>query len=134
MPVDYRLYPSCWPVIRRVLLFMASNCCEQCRVPNGVYIVRDPVTPYLYTIVDPVEQRLVAAYTGLEPLPLIRIVLTIAHVNHDIRDNRPRNLRALCQRCHNVLDAQDRAKHRMLTYARRRSVGVLPLPIDWGQS
>lgn len=33
-----------------------------------------------------------------------KIVLTIAHLNHDITDNRPENLRALCQKCHLTLD------------------------------
>ena len=42
----------------------------------------------------------------------IVIVLTIAHLNHDIADNREDNLKALCQRCHNVMDAPYRAKNR----------------------
>ena len=29
-----------------------------------------------------------------------KVVLTVAHLNHNKRDNRGRNLAALCQRCH----------------------------------
>lgn len=31
---------------------------------------------------------------------VVRVVLTIAHLNHDPSDNRDENLRALCQWCH----------------------------------
>ena len=44
----------------------------------------------------------------------MRIVLTIAHLDHDhknwsVKDDR---LKALCQRCHNRYDAPYRAAHR----------------------
>jgi len=38
----------------------------------------------------------------------IKVVLTVAHLNHDPTDNDPANLRALCQRCHLV---HDKAHH-----------------------
>ena len=41
------------------------------------------------------------------------IVLTIAHLDHDPRNNDAANLKALCQRCHNRHDAKDRAKNRL---------------------
>jgi hypothetical protein len=40
------------------------------------------------------------------------VVLTIAHLNHDTTDNRPENLRAWCQRCHNNYDAAHRRRNR----------------------
>jgi hypothetical protein len=43
---------------------------------------------------------------------MIKVVLTIAHLNHTPEDCRPENLRALCQRCHNQYDAKHRAETR----------------------
>lgn len=40
-----------------------------------------------------------------------KVILTIAHLNHDPSDSRPENLRAWCQRCHNVYDAPHRKKN-----------------------
>jgi hypothetical protein len=46
-----------------------------------------------------------------------RVVLTTAHLDHDPTNNRPRNLKALCQRCHL---AHDRAEHRRRIRLRSR--------------
>lgn len=43
-------------------------------------------------------------------LRIVRIVLTVAHLNHTPEDCRPENLRAWCQRCHNRYDAAERRK------------------------
>ena len=34
-----------------------------------------------------------------------KVVLTIAHLDHDVTNNAPGNLRAWCQRCHLTYDA-----------------------------
>ncbi len=49
-----------------------------------------------------------------EPHPVTGsvVVLTCAHLNHDPRDNRDDNLRAMCQRCHNTYDQKHRAETR----------------------
>ena len=49
--------------------------------------------------------------------PVIRIVLTIAHLDHTPENCQPENLRALCQRCHLAYDA---AHHRQTAYRTRR--------------
>lgn len=41
-----------------------------------------------------------------------RIILTVAHLDHQPENNDPRNLRAMCQRCHLTYDAPHRAKGR----------------------
>ena len=41
-----------------------------------------------------------------------KVILTVAHLNHDISDNRPENLMALCQRCHLNHDKYDNANRR----------------------
>ncbi|HZT24123.1 MAG TPA: hypothetical protein VFA57_00350 [Pseudolabrys sp.] len=47
-----------------------------------------------------------------EPHPITgaKVVLTVAHLDHQPENNDPRNLRALCQRCHNAWDARSRAQ------------------------
>lgn len=40
---------------------------------------------------------------------VIQIILTIAHLSDEIEDCSDENLKALCQRCHNRLDAPKRA-------------------------
>jgi 5-methylcytosine-specific restriction endonuclease McrA len=37
-----------------------------------------------------------------------KVVLTVAHLNHNPADNRMENLAALCQKCHNSYDAPTR--------------------------
>jgi len=72
MPIDYSRYPANWRDIRAAILQRAANTCEWCGAENH------------------------------EPHPVTgaRVVLTVAHINHDIENNAPGNLAALCQRCH----------------------------------
>jgi hypothetical protein len=46
----------------------------------------------------------------------VRVILTVAHLNHDPRDNRDTNLAALCQWCHLNYD---RPHHRATRAARK---------------
>ncbi|MCJ2069165.1 hypothetical protein MKK75_10175 [Methylobacterium sp. J-030] len=48
-----------------------------------------------------------------------RVVLTIAHLDHDPRHNDPGNLRALCQRCHNRWDKSHRTANARATRQRK---------------
>ena len=85
MPCDYSKYPPNWhSEIRPRILKRANNCCEECGVEN---------------------------YTN-HPITGSKVVLTIAHVDHDITNNDDENLRAWCQKCHNGHDAQYRARNR----------------------
>lgn len=49
-----------------------------------------------------------------EPHPVTgsRVVLTVAHVGHDLCRNGPDDLRHWCQRCHNTHDAAYRRRGR----------------------
>ncbi|MFL1463389.1 hypothetical protein ACI6QG_14380 [Roseococcus sp. DSY-14] len=59
------------------------------------------------------------------------VVLAAAHLNHDPRDNRLRNLRALCQRCHLAHDRAHHRAQRWRTFRRRWALGDLFLgPYD----
>ena len=49
-----------------------------------------------------------------------KVVLTVAHLNHDTRDNEPSNLRALCQRCHLRWDAKHHQRNAAETRRQKR--------------
>lgn len=97
MPVDYSKYPANWKTeIRPEILTRANNRCEMCGVLNHVTGYRDQWGNFHY-------------HRKESGRHIIRIVLTVAHLNHDITDNRAENLAALCQRCHLL---HDRDQHR----------------------
>jgi hypothetical protein len=119
MPINYKLYPGNWPDIRKRILDRENNCCKTCKVQNGIYVFRgiwnnvevfqtsdssvyrlsdgEFITENPWACIDP--------STGDPMQKAIRIVLTIAHLNHDIKDNRDENLAALCQLHHLRLDS-----------------------------
>ena len=86
-PENKGRYPKNWKEIRQQILQRANNRCEFCGREN-------------HSIVENEHGK------------MIKVVLTIAHLNHTPEDCRPENLRALCQRCHNRYDAKHRAETR----------------------
>lgn len=56
---------------------------------------------------------------------ITRVVLATAHLDHDPGNSRPRNLKALCQRCHMLNDRPEHVRRRRLTYLARRALGDL---------
>ncbi|NCA78331.1 MAG: hypothetical protein EOM90_18535 [Alphaproteobacteria bacterium] len=101
MPINYKKYPQNWKTeIRPAILKRAQNKCEMCGIENGMTGYREASGNFV-----PAEG--LQADTALEDGERIfRVVLTVAHLNHDIGDNRPENLRALCQRCHLIHDKE----------------------------
>lgn len=127
------LYPANWsteivPAVRA----RSGGKCEWCgvqnyarggRSPSGQFHVALPLGEKLLRFewprADGVTEALCQGYD--RPLRIIRIVLTVAHINHDETDCRMENLAHLCQRCHNRHDAPHRAagrKARKLEQAR----------------
>lgn len=125
---EYRArYPSDWALRSRfVRFYRARNRCEWCGVPNyavgqridGIFV---PIRGNIY--LDRMEYRSsydeacqVADHANEwndETHRYIVIVLTVAHIH----DDRPEaasllNLAALCQQCHNRLDAPARRRRR----------------------
>ena len=54
-----------------------------------------------------------------------RVVLAAAHLDGDPSNNRLRNLRSLCQRCHVLHDVPHHTRQRWITHRRRWAVGDL---------
>lgn len=116
MPIDYSLYPKDWRVIRLRILERAQHKCEFCGVPNHIEVMRDNEGKWL-----PADEAL----DQMEKMPYWRfceiwgrtqtptkIVLTIAHIDHDIANNSDDNLKALCQKCHLAHDTEQRSQSR----------------------
>lgn len=93
-PENKNRYPKNWGEIRTAILNRAGGCCEFCGRKNHSMVLNEK--------------------TG----KMVKVVLTIAHLNHIPEDCRPENLRALCQRCHNKYDAKHRAETRRQTHAK----------------
>lgn len=105
-PSEYR--PD-WSSIRRQILDQADNHCEWCGLRNGIKGKRDVLGNFWLN-------QSIAKLSYAERVRLFapdsrifRVVLTIAHLDQDRRNNDPANLRALCQRCHLNHDRRARA-------------------------
>jgi hypothetical protein len=121
MPCDYSQYPPNWREIRARILERAAHACEFCGVPNGASIVRGklgsvPAYQDADGVIWAAHARIelcrasAGQYVESRAERNTRVVLTIAHLDHDkenwqVEDSR---LAALCQRCHL---GYDKARH-----------------------
>lgn len=125
MPIDYKKYHPEWKSrIRPDILKRANNCCEFCGVKN--YSVGswngEKFIPTAGNITHDAAGNGELTYKEARELVkhcneccddnFIVIVLTIAHLDHNVTHNDYSNLKALCQRCHNRHDAAYRAANR----------------------
>lgn len=111
MPIDYSKYPPNWLTeIRPRILSRANNCCEECGFENGQIVCsykENGVTVWAHTLfADLIPQN----------YKEVKVVLTIAHLDHDeqnqnITDDR---LKAMCQLCHLRYDAEEKKKRKLL--------------------
>ena len=100
------LYPGNWEAISREVRESSGQRCQFCQAVNGQ---PNPVTGS-------------------------RVVLTVAHLNHNPRDSRRVNLRALCQRCHLAYDAplhRIRSSRTRLERIGRRQGFLLDVRPEW---
>lgn len=108
-PENKGRYPADWPEIRQRVLKRAKNRCEWCGARN--YSVGQHGISGWIEQSDPCEWEGIMKMMDLA-FGLVRIVLTIAHLNHIPEDCRMENLRAWCQRCHNRYDIEHRKQTR----------------------
>lgn len=63
------------------------------------------------------------------PVTGSKVVLTVAHLDHNTDHNEPSNLRAMCQRCHLTYDAAYHAANAAMTRRLRQiDAGQMELP------
>lgn len=93
MPINYKDYPANWKEIRLAVLERAGNKCEgSVTYPSCCAENHQP-----------------------HPVTGSKVILTVAHLNHDKSDNII-HMAALCQRCHLAHDY----KHHAANAARTR--------------
>jgi hypothetical protein len=120
MPMDRAKYPPDWERIRTAILARAGDRCERCGVANHAYGARDrDGTWHDADDIEAMNGTVGAELFGDFP-KMIRIVLTVAHLNHDTTDNRDENLKPLCQRCHLNHDREHHMRNAAETRRRRR--------------
>jgi len=107
MPINYKDYPDNWKdVIRPDILKRDGYRCKFCGLSNHIIGYRLP-NGLFYEADEHVQD-----WCNRNGIKTFKIVLTIAHLDQDRTNNNYSNLAALCQRCHNRLDAPYRAMHR----------------------
>lgn len=120
MPIkDPSIYPSDWPAISKAARLRAGNQCEWCGIPNLSIIHRGVVDKFQW-ITDETWQALPTTEKLLWNGNESKIVLTVAHYDHDTTNNDSSNLKCLCNRCHLNHDAQHHAKNAKVTRTRKK--------------
>ncbi len=117
-PENKDRYPKDWPQISAAIREAAGQCCQKCKAPNGRSIRRGKTEDGQHVwrlATDSCYMDGVCAETGLLVPDTdedgvaygreVKVVLTVAHLDHTPENCDPSNLRAWCQRCHNAYDA-----------------------------
>lgn len=105
MPIDYKRYPTNWlDFIRPTILARDGHRCKHCGIDNYALLLADwtPAPAWLVQEVEGVcEGFPKSGHAAIRrSYQVRRVVLTVAHLDQDINNNRLDNLAALCQRCH----------------------------------
>lgn len=122
MPIDYKKYCKDWKLRSHFIRhYRAKNKCEFCGIENHKVVIRGKwygVKCYqdedgnIYD--EKTSEKIGDDYLGeVHPTnALIKIVLTVAHLDHDLSNNSFFNLKALCQKCHNNYDKSHRKRNK----------------------
>jgi hypothetical protein len=111
-------YPADWPAIRARILRRADGRCEfplangqRCNAPDLTLVYRSLTNLEDYVVVQSGDTCPDGSYA-------IKVVLTVAHLNHEPEDCSDENLKAGCQ-LHHL--RHDKAEHRKNASVTRRS-------------
>jgi hypothetical protein len=124
-------YPIDWPEIsRRVRFERAGGVCEGCGRPHGETVRCLPDGRWFDAARHTWRngRGRPARWPDIEgavEFRQTRVILAAAHLDHDPGNNRQRNLRSLCQRCHMIHDRSYHLARRRITYLLRRPLGDL---------
>jgi hypothetical protein len=123
-PSEKSRYPDDWKAISLRIRERAGQQCEctgqcgdehhgkgRCNAPNGRWILRHVKEAWRWCTSEEFEKWEV---NGIRPHEwadkAVRIVLTVAHLDHVPEHCEDSNLLAMCQRCHLKLDGDQRAR------------------------
>lgn len=119
MPIDYKRYPPNWKTeLRPAVLARANNCCEWpgCGFHNGqmVFVGKNPETGKndWFATYEKAVKEVGESLAFKEP---IKVVLTVAHLDHDEtnHDVKLDRLMAMCQLHHLRYDAKEKYRRVM---------------------
>lgn len=120
MPVDWKKYPANWKSeIRPMILARERNRCKKCGLLNHAIVLSRSRIPLVEGCTYKWAKENLACYHDVEEGKAVIVVLTVAHLDHDVANNDPANLAALCQKCHLALDAGQHAKNARETREKR---------------
>lgn len=141
MPIDYKKYPSNWKteIVPKVKA-RDNNCCAFCGIKNYSVGYRQG-SKFIATAGNEMHDKAgngELSYKEARELVkhcnefcednLIVIVLTVAHLNHDINDNDLSNLKSLCQKCHLEYDKVHHKKNSRQTLKKKKGIVELSFP------
>src|SRR3984957_6894725 len=126
-------YPIDWPQLSAVIRFgRAKGRCERCGRPHGREIRHlgdgrwwDEDERTWRNGRGRALSRLARRVSDDITVRTTRVALAAAHLDHDPTNNRLRNLKALCQRCHMLHDREEHRRRRLLTLRMRNAIGDL---------
>ena len=123
----------------RIRTVRAQNRCEQCGIHNLAIIKRFKEGIYRQATVDELRQLFeirasfgVKEMTAIRMMKLTKVIITVAHLDHNEKNDDESNLRALCQRCHILHDKVDnriRSRHKKNAIIATHYM-TLPFPVE----
>lgn len=116
MPIDYSKYPPNWKTeIVPAVLSRANNCCEKCGLENRqtVWAIKLWIKEngrYKLRSIWFRDKRDAERENTMYFVRPVRVILTIAHLDHDETNHTVEleRLLALCQMCHLRYDAKEK--------------------------
>lgn len=137
-PENKARYPKDWEQIRQAILARAGDICE-CRGECGIrHALSDgaglrcgaPNRQFVKWVDGGKNWRFVELGASG-----VRIILTIAHLDHTPEHNDPSNLKAMCQLCHNNYDREHRQANAKRTREEKKAqqfatIGQLKVALD----
>jgi len=110
MPINKLVYHPEWSDrIRPDALKAANYQCQTCRAPSRMLIIRDSNGDWLEV------DETVRAWANAQGVKVFMVKLSVCHLNHITTDNRPENLRVMCQLHHAQHDAGHKVAMRRFT-------------------
>jgi hypothetical protein len=134
MPIKAEMrwfYPIDWPQLSRHVRFArAGGVCQRCRRPHGAIVGVLPDGRWYDSSCGTWRNHRGRPVRGPDMaetarMRQTRVVLAAAHLDHNPSNNRLKNLRSLCQRCHLSHDRPHHVARRRMTYRLRRALGDL---------
>lgn len=135
LPFHRERYPKEWPAISKRIRERSGGKCEcsgecgiehnrRCNAPNGKWIWRGARQWWdwheFYDGEETPRRKVIGEAWGGEEIWAVKVVLTVAHLNHVESDVRDENLLAMCQACHLRYDGEHHKKNAAATRRRKK--------------